>query len=93
MKIDFNEITIKNIKVAENLKTYLFKISNYQNFDPQMKLRIFVDKDKDFTAFESVDYNLQFTSSAHKISETIFSPYPQIETTFYNLNKLVNSIC
>lgn len=73
MKIDLNEMTIKDKKVQGYLLAYLERMSHYDHFDSDMLLNVFVTSDNDFTAFEAKDYRLQFTSSAHKLIETIRS--------------------
>ena len=75
MQIQLNQMTLKSKKVLTYLVNYLEKVKDYENFNPFGMLNVFVNKDMDFTAFEAVDYNLQFTSSAHKLTETITSPY------------------
>lgn len=87
MNITINEMTINNEIVKGKLVEYLDKIKTYQNFDSNMMLRVFVNNDLDFTAFEAVDYRIQFTSHAHKIIETITSAYkiPLVPfSTFYD---------
>ena len=82
MTLTLSEMTIRNEKVLSHLRTYLYKISSYSNFDEAMKLRIFVDSEGDFTAFEAVEYMLGFTSSAHKLSDTIRSRYTPLESDY-----------
>lgn len=73
MKISLEQMTVKSPKVLRYLVSYLEKVKGYDKFDPHDMLNVFVSDDGDFTAFEAQDYNLQFTSSAHKLSETIQS--------------------
>ena len=89
MDLSLSDITINSPKVVEKLKSFLFTISNYRNFKYDMPLQVFIDKDKDFTAVESLDYNIQFTSSAHKLVDTIKSPFPAIQTDFRAFNNFV----
>jgi len=73
MKMDINEMTINSHKVLKTLVGYLDKVRTYDRFNPFDLVRVFVNSNGDFTAFEALDYNLQFTSSDHKITETINS--------------------
>lgn len=73
MKITIDQMTVKSKKVLGYLASYLEKVKDYEHFNPFDKIRVFVTDDGDFTAFEALDYNLQFTSSAHKLTETIQS--------------------
>lgn len=73
--VKLSEMTIKSEKTREMLRVYLGRISGYKNFDQQMKVRVYMDAEKDFTAFEAVNYNLLFTSTAHKLLDTIKSPF------------------
>lgn len=73
MKISLSDMTIKDKKVQGYLLAYLDKMSRFEHFDSQMLLQVFLTSDNDFSAFEAKDYRLQFTSSAHKLSETIKS--------------------
>lgn len=87
MTINANDVTIKNEKVRDHLLAYLQRIGNYKNFNEDMPVRIYCDSKKDFTAFEAVDYMLVFSSSAHKMQDTISSKISVEPTTyaeFYN---------
>ena len=87
MTINANEVAIKNDKVREHLLAYLNRIGKYNNFNENMPVRIYCDSKKDFTAFEAVDYMLVFSSSAHKMTDTISSKITVEPTTyseFYN---------
>ena len=82
MQISLSEMSINNSAVHSRLIEYLDKVKIYQNFDENMMLRVFVNNDKDFTAFEAENYRIQFTSYDHKLIETINSGYPSIRTSF-----------
>lgn len=87
MKINLDEITINDEKVFSRLLDYLKRMTGYSNFDDQMPVRVYVNSEKDFTAFEAVNYRLSFTSSAHKLLDTIKSKYaPEVVpfSEFYN---------
>lgn len=90
--IELQDITIRNSKVVSTLKAYLYRISRYSNFDPAMKIRIFVASDCDFTAFEALDFRMGFTSIDHKISETIKSRYAPIETDISTFHRWVDAL-
>lgn len=82
MKIDLKQVTVNSNKVLDRLTQYCERVSEYNSYDPFGLVRIFVNKDNDFTAFESIDYNLQFTSNAHKLLETISCPTTVKEVPF-----------
>lgn len=88
--LDLRNMTIKSEKVAARLRAYLFNISKYSHFDQGMKLRVFVTSDGDFTAFEAVEYKIGFTSSDHKMMETIASQYAPIEVDYLALTRHVD---
>lgn len=92
MTLTLNEMTIRNEKVLSHLRTYLYKLSGYGNFDDTMKIRVFVDSEGDFTAFEAVEYMLGFTSSGHKLSETIKSKYAPIDTDYRTFAQVVSRL-
>lgn len=82
MTIELQQVTINSKKVLDRLTQYCERVSEYESYDPFAPVKIFVNQDKDFTAFESVDYNLQFTSNVHKLLETIKSPHIVKEVSF-----------
>lgn len=50
-------VRFENPRVKEHLKSYLSKLSNYNNFDEYMKLIVYSRaSDDDFVAFEAVSY-------------------------------------
>lgn len=90
MTFDLNNMTIRSEKVASRLRAYLYNIRQYRNFNPMMKLRVFVASDGDFTAFEAVDFKLGFTSSDHKMVDTIKSKYADVLTDYDTFARLVD---
>ena len=87
MKLNLEEMTITDDKVFSRLIDYLKRMTTYSNFNDQMPVRVYVNNEKDFTAFEAVNYKLNFMSSAHKLLDTIKSKYsPEVVTfsEFYN---------
>lgn len=92
MKITIEQVTVNDKKVLSKLKTYLDNIQDYNNFDPFAYVQVFVNKDRDFTAFESIPYRLQFTSTAHKLIETIKSPYVIDPIPFMDFNRHIKSL-
>lgn len=92
MKINLSEMTIKDKKVQGYLLAYLEKMARYDHFDAKMLLTVFVNSEKDFTAFEAKDYRLQFTSSAHKLIETIKSDKILEPVSYYDFVKRVHQI-
>lgn len=92
MIFDIENMTIDSNKVLYRLQKFLENISNYDNFDGDMELDIFVNSQGDFTALEAVRYNLQFTNAEHKLSETIHSKYSKIRTNYNEFAKIVFSL-
>lgn len=86
------DMTIRSEKVLDRLRVYLNNISCYPNFDPGMQVRIFVTSDGDFTAFEAVDYRLGFTSTDHKLMETIKSNVAPVVVDYVTFVRLVNAL-
>lgn len=82
MEFALCDMTINNSIVYKRLLQYLDRVMHYQYFDFKMMLRVFVNKNIDFTAFEAEDYRVQFTSYDHKMIETIVSPYKYIKVPF-----------
>lgn len=92
MLLKLSELTCKNSTVLNHLKTYLDRVSRYNNFNNNMALRVYVDSKKDFTAFEAVEYMLGFTSSGHKLCETIQSPYLPLIVNFADFKAYIDTL-
>lgn len=75
MKIELNEMTVSDERIRARLLEYLGKVSQYKNFDENADVRVYVNNDMDFCAFEGVHYRIQFTSNLHKLNELIASEY------------------
>ena len=88
-----SELTFNNKNILKSLCQYLNKVESYRNFDTRQKVRIYSDSSGDFTAFESVRYNLGFTSVVHKISDTINSEYIPIEIDYHSFKLYLDTIC
>lgn len=88
---NLQDMTIRSEKVSSKLRAYLYNISRYSNFNPDMMLRVFVASDGDFTAFEAKDYKLAFTSSDHKMMDTIKSKYAPMEVDYRTFARYVDS--
>lgn len=91
MNFAISDMTIQNPFVREHLLSYLDRIQTYPNFSQDMQLRVYVNQQRDFCAFESVDFRIQFTSSAHKMIEIIKSPYDNIIVPFHAFMRAVMS--
>lgn len=85
MKFELNEMTMNEQKVTAKLLEYLNRLMQYSRFDRHMVVRVFVDEHKDFCAFESVAYNIQFTNNSKKLSMMITSPYEPVVCSFDEL--------
>lgn len=92
MLLKLSELTCKNTTVLNHLKSYLDRVSLYNNFNNNMALRVYVDSKKDFTAFEAVEYMLGFTSSGHKLCDTIQSPYPPLIVYFADFKAYIDTL-
>lgn len=92
MNFNIENITVKNPNVRYRLIRFLENISNYDNFDENMEMDVFVNSFGDFTAVEAVDYRLQFTSSDHKLLETIQSKYNKTRTNYREFSKIVYNL-
>ena len=92
MEYPLNLMTVDSAKVLNRLQSFLSNMSNYPNFDDKMLLNIFVNIAGDFTAFEAVNYNIGFTSTDHKLIETISSKYKPIRTDFQSFYDKVFAI-
>lgn len=77
ISITVNYIGVKNMidisfqkdSVKTHLQSFLKKISEYQNFNADMSLILYLRKsDNDFIAFEACEYTLGFISTAYKFS-------------------------
>lgn len=88
---NLQDMTIRSPKVSSKLRAYLYNISRYSNFNPDMVLRVFVASDLDFTAFEAKDFKLAFTSSDHKMMDTIKSKYTPLEVDYRTFARYVDS--
>ena len=85
MKFELNEMTIADEQVNARLLEYLHRLMQYSRFDRYMVVRVYVDEQKDFCAFEAVSYKVQFTSNAKKLSALISSPYEACVCSFEDL--------
>lgn len=62
-----HNVTFRDEKNRSKLIKFLDSIGSYNSYDREMKLRVFVDDNNDFCAFEAVDYNLSFVNTTHKL--------------------------
>lgn len=84
-------VRFENPRVKEHLKSYLSKLSSYNNFDEYMKLIVYSRaSDDDFVAFEAVSYMLGFQSSAYKLSSILSLELHKTETTYREFVQYVN---
>lgn len=88
---NLQDMTIRSPKVSSKLRAYLYNISRYSNFNPDMVLRVFVASDLDFTAFEAKYFKLAFTSADHKMIDTIKSKYTPLEVDYRTFARYVDS--
>lgn len=74
MKVSLSDVTVNSPRVLLKLRQYIQNIECYKYFDAEQHFKVYVDRNNDFCAFESVEYNMQFTSADHKLKELISSP-------------------
>jgi hypothetical protein len=85
-QISLKQVQFKNDKVLLNLKSYLAKISSYNNFDADMELIIWTHQpDNDFMALEAKEYMLGFSSYAYKPSSFMSSEVNRCDTNYNSL--------
>lgn len=88
LEIDLTDMKIDDARVQRGIKVYLDKLRALPYFDRYQIVRVYTDENGDFTAFESIAYKVSFFSFAHKITDTLNSPFKPIETdisTFYDV--------
>lgn len=83
-------IKITNDKVKDKLKSYLSKIESYNNFDSSQLCRVFLSSDGDLIGFESLKYNLNFVSMAHKLIE--INNCQVIECDYLQFSRAIKSL-
>lgn len=66
-------ISFSDEKNRSKLITFLDRVGSYSNYDKDMALRVFVDDEGDFCAFEAVKYQLAFVSTNHKLVDVVSS--------------------
>ena len=87
-QISLNQVQFKNDKVRSHLKSYLDKVSSYNNFDSDMELIIWAHQpDNDFMALEAKEYMLGFSSYAYKPSSFMSSEVNRCDTDFNSLRR------
>lgn len=92
MKFELNEMTIHDEKTLAGVYQYLGKLAQFSRFDSHMVLRVFVDDEKDFCAFEAISYRIQYTNNAKKLGSMITSPYDPLITSFDEFRKAVSDM-
>lgn len=92
MIFDIKKLTVRSKTVRFHLKNYLDKMQSFNEFSPDMNVRVFVDSQGDFTAFESVDYMIGFTSVAHPLADTIYSRYASVTCEYSELRAIVDTL-
>lgn len=71
--IQRNKVTFSDEKNRSKLITFLDRVGSYSNYDKAMQLRVFIDENSDFCAFEAIDYQLCFVSTNHKLIDMMSS--------------------
>ena len=89
MKIELNEMTLKNDKVRYALLQYMERVSAYERFDVYQLCHVYVDSNKDFCAFDSKDYKIGYNSNDHKVMDILNSRYTVGDVPFCDLRAFV----
>jgi len=92
MKTTIEKVTVDSPKICTRLLEYMNRVASYDNFDDAMICRVYVDDACDFIAFESLKYNVQFTSNYKKLIAIKNSVYEPITCKFVELMKHVASM-
>lgn len=72
---EFPNVTFRDEKNRSKLINYLDRVGQYQGFDKQMDVMVYVSPDGDFVAFESVKYRIAFINTSHKLHDLIAESY------------------
>lgn len=89
---ELDSVIIADARVISGLKQYLDKCLSWPFIDKYQEILVYINADMDFTAFESIAYKVSFYSFAHKISETIRSPYEPIRTTLQDFRDYISQM-
>lgn len=73
--IPFDSILFSSDRDLRSLSRFLDTIKSYRDFDSTQSVRVFCNRNKEFTALESIDYDFCYLSRVHKMQETIDSQY------------------
>lgn len=73
--IPFTSVLFSSDRDLRSLSRFMDTIKSYRDFDCDQLLRLYCNRNKEFTAFESIDYDVCYLSRVHKIAETIDTPY------------------
>lgn len=90
--LSLSDVTVNDTRTLDKLSNYLRNVSSYRYFDKAMQLRVYVDGEKDFTAVEAVKYRLAFTSTAHKLIDTIRSSYTVDLVSFQDFQDHIDAL-
>lgn len=88
--IPFESVLFSSDRDLFSLHRFLEKLTSYSNYDHQQPIQVFCNRNKEFTAFESVEYAICYTSKSHKLAETMSSPY---EVSTIPFSALYERVC
>lgn len=92
MKINLTDMTVNSLKILNRLSAYLDSMIEHEWFKRDQLVQVYVNSEKDFTAFESVEYAFGFTSADHKLIETISSKYILDPVSFNDFRRYIQSL-
>lgn len=73
--IPFDSVLFSSDRDLRSLSRFLDTIKSYRDFDYNQSVRVFCNRNKEFTALESIDFDFCYLSRVHKMQETIDSQY------------------
>lgn len=91
MLIDLSSLTFDSRDV-KNLVNLFNRFTSYKNFNYDQECQVYCNSEFVFLGFESIVYNLGYTSHYHKMSEIISSPYKVSPVPFSILYRLILSL-
>lgn len=92
LKVNLEDVTLNNSRVYGRLLEYMSRLMSYDYFDVNQEVRVYVDEVKDFIAFESLQFRVQFTSNDKKLVSLIMSPYEPLVCSFKELLRAMQQL-
>ena len=90
--INLEEITVNSSRVHGRLLEYMARMMSYDFFDTNQFVRVYVDSEKDFIAFESLQYRVQFCNNEKKLLTLTSSAYAPIVVPFMDFMRAMQTL-